>query len=376
MPQGAQREVGAAAEHGCCCECGGGAAARGGRATDERAWYEGESTHARTPIAPGPQAPKPTTILASTSAAWHRGALAAAAVRPQRTLLAAAARAAAANGPRAAASDSSSMSMQDAQQPVAPAARPKASWLLPHAAASAPERTPQQQQPRVRTHMHAHRSSSSPARPPWARAAWAWGWRWPSAARWSARTACRSTGAWMLGRTRRVEHRTRPTSTCAPRYAHAHARAARTLAHPRACRRPAPPRPALPTRTTPQLPVAQRRGVPHHLIDVLDVEEEFSAGRFHDDARAAMRGIVGVSAGSAAAAVPLATTPPTRTCRPFGHHQRAPWRLASHGAHPHTYFPRPGACVRRTHPPRPNTYVRCSAAARPWWWAAPASTCA
>eukprot|EP00967_Tisochrysis_lutea_P017956 scaffold20345_cov21-Tisochrysis_lutea.AAC.2 len=43
-----------------------------------------------------------------------------------------------------------------------------------------------------------------------------------------------------------------------------------------------------------QLPVSERRGVPHHLIDVLDVHEDYSAGRFHDEAWAVIRDVVAV----------------------------------------------------------------------------------
>ncbi|KAF5835533.1 IPP transferase-domain-containing protein [Dunaliella salina] len=40
------------------------------------------------------------------------------------------------------------------------------------------------------------------------------------------------------------------------------------------------------------LPVSERKGVPHHLIDVLDVHEDYSAGRFHDEARAVICDVV------------------------------------------------------------------------------------
>jgi hypothetical protein len=49
-----------------------------------------------------------------------------------------------------------------------------------------------------------------------------------------------------------------------------------------------------PTHT--QLPLDQRQGIPHHLIDVREHTEEFSAGDFHDLARAAARDIIKVSA--------------------------------------------------------------------------------
>jgi tRNA dimethylallyltransferase len=42
---------------------------------------------------------------------------------------------------------------------------------------------------------------------------------------------------------------------------------------------------------TAKLPPAQRRGVPHHLLDVLDVREEASVAAYQRDARAALRGI-------------------------------------------------------------------------------------
>lgn len=43
-----------------------------------------------------------------------------------------------------------------------------------------------------------------------------------------------------------------------------------------------------------QLPEAQRQGIPHHLIDVRDPGEDFSAGDFHDLAREAAHDIVKV----------------------------------------------------------------------------------
>lgn len=46
-----------------------------------------------------------------------------------------------------------------------------------------------------------------------------------------------------------------------------------------------------------QLPVSERQGVPHHLIDVRDVAEDFSAGDFHDLARQAAREIIAVREG-------------------------------------------------------------------------------
>lgn len=44
---------------------------------------------------------------------------------------------------------------------------------------------------------------------------------------------------------------------------------------------------------TAKLPVAERRGVPHHLIDVLDVTEEASVARYQAEARAAIESILG-----------------------------------------------------------------------------------
>ncbi|GAX75196.1 hypothetical protein CEUSTIGMA_g2640.t1 [Chlamydomonas eustigma] len=41
-----------------------------------------------------------------------------------------------------------------------------------------------------------------------------------------------------------------------------------------------------------KLPLSERQGVPHHLIDVREVQDEFSAGDFHDLARAAARDII------------------------------------------------------------------------------------
>ena len=42
---------------------------------------------------------------------------------------------------------------------------------------------------------------------------------------------------------------------------------------------------------TAKLPVSERRGVPHHLIDVLDVTEEASVARYQTDARAAIEAV-------------------------------------------------------------------------------------
>lgn len=44
---------------------------------------------------------------------------------------------------------------------------------------------------------------------------------------------------------------------------------------------------------TAKLPVAERRGVAHHLLDVLDVTEEASVARYQADARAAIEAILG-----------------------------------------------------------------------------------
>lgn len=44
-----------------------------------------------------------------------------------------------------------------------------------------------------------------------------------------------------------------------------------------------------------QITVAERRGVPHHLLDILPADAEFSAGHFYDLARAAIQDIVQVS---------------------------------------------------------------------------------
>jgi tRNA dimethylallyltransferase len=38
---------------------------------------------------------------------------------------------------------------------------------------------------------------------------------------------------------------------------------------------------------SPQIPVADRAGIPHHLIDILPPEAEFSAGDFYEAARRA-----------------------------------------------------------------------------------------
>lgn len=43
---------------------------------------------------------------------------------------------------------------------------------------------------------------------------------------------------------------------------------------------------------TAKLPAAERRGVPHHLLDVLDVTDEASVARYQQDARAAIEGVL------------------------------------------------------------------------------------
>jgi tRNA dimethylallyltransferase len=43
---------------------------------------------------------------------------------------------------------------------------------------------------------------------------------------------------------------------------------------------------------TAKLPHSERRGIPHHLLDVLDVTDEATVARYQIDARAAIRGIV------------------------------------------------------------------------------------
>lgn len=47
-------------------------------------------------------------------------------------------------------------------------------------------------------------------------------------------------------------------------------------------------------RTRAQLPPSQRRGVPHHLLDVRDVGADYSAGDFADEGRAALGDVVAV----------------------------------------------------------------------------------
>ena len=43
---------------------------------------------------------------------------------------------------------------------------------------------------------------------------------------------------------------------------------------------------------TAKLPPAERRGIPHHLLDVLDVTGEASVARYQADARLAIEGIL------------------------------------------------------------------------------------
>src|SRR5690348_7053944 len=56
---------------------------------------------------------------------------------------------------------------------------------------------------------------------------------------------------------------------------------------------------------TAKLPVSERRGIPHHLVDVLDVHEEASVAEFQVQARAVVddcraRGVVPVLVGGSA----------------------------------------------------------------------------
>jgi tRNA dimethylallyltransferase len=44
-----------------------------------------------------------------------------------------------------------------------------------------------------------------------------------------------------------------------------------------------------------QLPLEQREDIPHHLIDILDPADEFSAGDFHSLGRKAAEDIIAVS---------------------------------------------------------------------------------
>jgi hypothetical protein len=44
-----------------------------------------------------------------------------------------------------------------------------------------------------------------------------------------------------------------------------------------------------------QIPVAERRGIPHHLIDVLEPKQDFSAGDFYVLSRAAIEDILKVT---------------------------------------------------------------------------------
>ena len=61
----------------------------------------------------------------------------------------------------------------------------------------------------------------------------------------------------------------------------------------------------------PQLPVTERRGVPHHLIDILDIHDEFSAGDFFARAREAIADILQVVARVPPAVSLLQPSPPS-----------------------------------------------------------------
>jgi hypothetical protein len=49
-----------------------------------------------------------------------------------------------------------------------------------------------------------------------------------------------------------------------------------------------------------QLPLDQREGIPHHLIDILDPADEFSAGDFHKLGRQAAENIIAVGCSNCA----------------------------------------------------------------------------
>ena len=88
------------------------------------------------------------------------------------------------------------------------------------------------------------------------------------------------------------------------------------------------------------MPVGERRGIPHHLIDVLEPHQEFSAGDFYDLARPITDDIL--------------QAPPRSAARlPAASHCRA-WQLAL------------TAVLRGL----------ARGAARRLWWAGQASTCA
>lgn len=53
--------------------------------------------------------------------------------------------------------------------------------------------------------------------------------------------------------------------------------------------------PCLTTEVLPQISLSERRGIRHHLIDVLDPTEDFSAGDFYRLARAATEDILQVT---------------------------------------------------------------------------------
>ena len=43
-----------------------------------------------------------------------------------------------------------------------------------------------------------------------------------------------------------------------------------------------------------QIPLEERRGIPHHLLDILDPKEDFSAGEFFQRSRTAINDILKV----------------------------------------------------------------------------------
>lgn len=45
---------------------------------------------------------------------------------------------------------------------------------------------------------------------------------------------------------------------------------------------------------SPQLPLAKRQGIPHHMLDILDPHDDFSVGHFYDLATKAADDIISV----------------------------------------------------------------------------------
>ena len=84
-----------------------------------------------------------------------------------------------------------------------------------------------------------------------------------------------------------------------------------------------------------QIQVHERRGIEHHLLDIADVQEEFSAGHFFQAAREATRDILRVKTLAVSIVVP-ASALATATSQTERHVSQDRLRMAAEGEGPHS----------------------------------------